>query len=223
MVEATPGLADSIAMSAFSPEQTLVLAAIERFMADPDLVALDDASDDGEILDVILRALELVMPEQEIELAVTGLLASATAGLDEETQLVLEALLAALEQQEEDPPGLEDLLERESAVILANAQRNDGLLVWDPAGEPFLQELGILQLLETYPCRGAAARWTADEFVRFLEVKGQEWRRTALALQILEELPHTRPTAGTVILVVPPEAGEPMVQLEVAVALDPSG
>jgi hypothetical protein len=207
-------------MSALSPEQSLVLAAIDRFRSDPDLAVCDDGSSDGDVLDGILRALSLVLPAEEIDLAVTGLLASHTAGLDEETQLVLEALLTSVEQDdEEEEIPLQDALAREAPLIEANALESSLLLVWDPAGNPPLRELEILELLEIYPCRGAEPRWLPEDFVALLEGKTLQWRRTLVALEILQERPDTRPAASTVILVVPEAREAPLQQLEVAVPL----
>jgi hypothetical protein len=208
-------------MSSLSPEQTLVLAAIERFMTDPDLATSDDGSSEGDVLDVILRALSLVLPAQQIEFALTGLLASQTANLDDETQLVLEAMLAAIEQDDEET-NLERLLAREAPLIEANALEASYLLVWDPAEHPQLREMEILDLLERYPCRGEEARWTADDFVALLEAKTQLWRRTIVALEILQERPDTQPAASTVILVVPESQDTALEHLEVNVSLTPS-
>lgn len=207
-------------MSALSPEQSLVLAAIDRFRSDPDLALGDDGSSDGDVLEVILRALSLVLPAEEIDFAVTGLLASHTAGLDEETQLLLEALLTSVElDDEEEEVDLQDALAREAPLIEANALESSLLLVWDPAGNPPLRELEILELLEAYPCRGAEPRWLPEDFVALLEGKTLQWRRTLLALEILQERPDTRPAASTVILVVPEAREAPLQQLEVAVPL----
>jgi hypothetical protein len=208
-------------MSSLSPEQTLVLAAIERFMADPDLAASDAGSSEGDVLDVILRALSLVLPAQQIEFALTGLLASHTADLDDETQLVLEALLATIEQDDEET-NLERLLASEAPLIEANALEASYLLVWDPAEHPHLREMEILDLLERYPCRGEDARWTTDDFVALLEGKTQLWRRTIVALEILQERPDTQPAASTVILVVPEALENPLEHLEVNVSLTPA-
>ena len=94
-----------------SPEQDLVLAAIERFMADPDLVLNDQPGDGdaGDVLSAILRALTMVLPLGEIELAVTGLLTVHCEQLDDDTQLVLEALLTAIER-DDDEMALDTLL-----------------------------------------------------------------------------------------------------------------
>jgi hypothetical protein len=207
-------------MSALSPEQTLVLAAIERFRSDPDLAACDDPDQDGGVLDALLRSLTLVLPAQEIELAVTGLLASHSDGLDDDTQLVLEAVLASIEQDDEER-SLDDVLARQAPLIEANALESALVLVWDPGLSPPLQEREILDLLALHPCRGEGARWSADDFVALLEGKWQQWRRTIVALEILQEQPDSHPTAGTVILVVPPDETVPLQQLEVAVTLTP--
>jgi len=43
--------------------------------------------------------------------------------------------------------------------------------VRDPTGTPELQEIGILELLQRYPCRGSEARWSPDDAIAFLGTK----------------------------------------------------
>lgn len=203
-----------------SPEQALVLAAIERFMADPDL-ALEDQDGEaeaGDVLGAILRALTLVLPLEEIEVAVTGLLAVHCDRLNDDTQLVLEALLTAIER-DDDEMALDSLLASEASLLEANALDGNYLLVWDPADVSPLREMEILDVLERYPCRGEAARWTCDDFVALLEGKILQWRKTMVALEILQEQPDTLPTASTMVLLVPEDPEAPLEQLEVGVTL----
>ena len=84
---------------------------------------------------------------------------------------------------------------------------------------PPLQELEILDLVERYPCRGEGARWTCEDFVVLLEARRQNWRRTVVALEVLQQRPESTPTGGTVLLLVPPEPQAPLEQLELAVTL----
>jgi hypothetical protein len=225
MVERTPPGAGS--MHPPSPEQTLVLAAIERFMADPDL-ALGRAGGEEEgavreaddVLAAILRALALVLPLEDIELAVTGLLAVHCDALDDDTQLVLEALLTAIER-DDDEMALDTLLAREASLLEANALDGNYLLVWDQADATPLREMEILDVLERYPCRGETARWSCDDFVALLEGKILQWRKTMVALEILQEHPDARPSASTMVLLIPLDPQAPLEQLEVGVTLSP--
>jgi hypothetical protein len=216
-----------------SPEQALVLAAIERFMADPDLALAGQivegtgdaeaaAAEAGDVLTAILRALSMVLPLEEIELAVTGLLTAHCDSLDEDTQLVLEALLTAIERND-DELALESLLASEASLLEANALDGNYLLVWDPSDASPLREMEILDVLERYPCRGQAARWSCDDFVALLEGKILQWRRTMAALESLQENPGSRPAASTMVLLVPEDPEAPLEQLEVGVALTPPG
>ncbi|KEF43252.1 MAG: hypothetical protein ER33_00475 [Cyanobium sp. CACIAM 14] len=214
-----------------SPEQALVLAAIERFMADPDLALEEEgteaqrfegagSADAGDVLGAILRALTMVLPLEEIELAVTGLLTVHCDQLDDDTQVVLEALLSAIERDDEEM-ALESLLASEARLLEANALDGNCLLVWDPTEDAPLQEMEILDVLERYPCRGESARWTCDDFVALLEGKILQWRKTMVALEILQEQPDTRPAASTMVLVVPEDPEAPLQQVEVGVTLTP--
>jgi hypothetical protein len=206
-------------MAALSPEQSLVLAAIERFLSDPDLTDPDADDGSGDVLAAIVQCLTTVLPVEQIEQAVTGLLADDDGGLDDDTQIVLEALLGAIERDDGEA-ALEDLLSRQAPLIEANAlEGGQLLLVWDPSGQPPLQELEILEVVERYPCRGSEGRWTCDDFVALLEARRQNWRRTLVALEVLQEHPESTPTGGTVLLVVPADPQAPLEQLELAVTL----
>ncbi len=226
-------------MSSLSPEQALVLTAIERFLADPDLVAeQEDGADggaDGDVLEAIALALTAVLPPEAIEQAITSLLASHGAELDDEIQLVLEALLGAIERDDSDleaeaepdphsgPDVGESALQRalagQAAALEANALDGNCLLVWDEQLSPPLQELEILDLLDEYPCRGAGARWGPEDFVVLLEAKSRLWQQTMAALEIFAERPESRPNATTMLALVPPDPERPIELMEVLVPL----
>lgn len=222
-------------MSSLSPEQALVLTAIERFLADPDLLEEPEGGADGDVLEAIALALTAVLPPESIEQAITSLLASHGAELDEEIQLVLEALLGAIERDDSDledgdqshpdsgPDAGESALQRalagQAAALEANALDGNCLLVWDEQQSPPLQELEILDLLDEYPCRGAGARWGPEDFVVLLEAKSRLWQQTMAALEIFAERPESRPNAATMLALVPPDPERPIELMEVLVPL----
>lgn len=234
-------------MSSLSPEQALVLTAIERFLADPDLVADQeggagagvDADADGDVLEAIALALTAVLPPEAIEQAITSLLASHGAELDEEIQLVLEALLGAIERDDSDleadahpdaareprhdPDAGESALQRalagQAAALEANALDGNCLLVWDEELSPPLQELEILDLLDAYPCRGEGARWSPEDFVVLLEAKSRLWQQTMAAVERFTERPESRSNAATMLALVPRDPNRPIELMEVLVPL----
>lgn len=222
-------------MSSLSPDQALVLTAIERFLADPDLAGDQDtgseADGDGDLLEAIALALTAVLPVEAIEQAITSLLASHGAELDEEIQLVLEALLGAIERDDSDleldtaagPDAGESALQRalagQAAALEANALDGNCLLVWDEQLSPPLQELEILDLLDEYPCRGDGARWSPEDFVVLLEAKSRLWQQTMAALEVFTERPESRPNAATMLALVPPDPERPIELMEVLVPL----
>jgi hypothetical protein len=63
--------------------------------------------------------------------------------------------------------------------LIDNATDADTVLVRDPVRTPELQVIGILELLQRYPCRGSEARWSPDEAIAFLETKTR-WLDAAL-------------------------------------------
>lgn len=208
-------------MSALSPEQTLVLAAIERFMNDADLAGAAPDGRDGDVLEAILRTLLLVLPLQEIEAALEELLSRATDRLDDDTQLVLEALLMALDHDDEQTL-LDQLLAEQATRVERNAQQPHRLLVWDSDRDRDLLELELPELLDQYPCHGEQARWRPDDVVALLESKAQQWRRTMVALEVLREHPAAHPSAGTVLLVVPRPEHAPLEQADLTIGLNRS-
>ncbi|MCP9824431.1 hypothetical protein, partial [Synechococcus sp. EJ6-Ellesmere] len=94
-----------------------------------------------------------------------------------------------------------------------NATDADTVLVRDPTGTPELQEIGILELLQRYPCRGSEARWSPDEAIAFLETKTrwldaalESWEADGEAMADDSDLIE----AKAVVLVVPEQAGQPL-------------
>lgn len=92
-----------------------------------------------------------------------------------EVQAVQERALNLLDWQElEDDDDRSDIQK-----LIDNATDADTVLVRDPTGTPELQEIGILELLQRYPCRGSEARWSPDDAIAFLETKTR-WLDAAL-------------------------------------------
>jgi hypothetical protein len=92
-----------------------------------------------------------------------------------DVQAVLERALNLLDWQElKDDDDRSDIQK-----LIDNATDADTVLVRDPSGFPELQEIGILELLQRYPCRGSEARWSPDDAIAFLEIKTR-WLDAAL-------------------------------------------
>ena len=92
-----------------------------------------------------------------------------------DVQAVLERALNLLDWQEiEEEDDCSDIQK-----LIDNATDADTVLVRDPAATPELQEIGILELLQRYPCRGSEARWSSDDAISFLETKTR-WLDAAL-------------------------------------------
>ena len=95
--------------------------------------------------------------------------------------------------------------------LIDNATDADTVLVRDPTGTPELQEIGILELLQRYPCRGSEARWSPDEAIAFLETKTrwlyaalESWEADGEAMADDSDLIE----AKAVVLVVPEQPGQ---------------
>ena len=92
-----------------------------------------------------------------------------------DVQAVQERALNLLDWQElEDDDDRSDIQK-----LIDNATDADTVLVRDPSGTPELREIGILELLQRYPCRGSEARWSPDDAIAFLETKTR-WLDAAL-------------------------------------------
>ena len=126
-----------------------------------------------------------------------------------DVQAVQEGALNLLDWQEmEDDDDRSDIQK-----LIDNATDADTVLVRDPSGTPELQEIGILELLQRYPCRGSEARWSPDEAIAFLETKTrwldaalESWEADGDAIANDSDLIE----AKAVVLVVPEQPGQPL-------------
>ena len=93
----------------------------------------------------------------------------------DELQALLEKVIDLRDWQE-----LEEQDDRDDTQkLIDNATDPDTVLVRDPSATPELQEIGILELLQRYPCRSNDARWSPDDAIAFLETKAR-WLDAAL-------------------------------------------
>lgn len=124
-----------------------------------------------------------------------------------DVQAVQERALNLLDWQElEDDDDRSDIQK-----LIDNATDADTVLVRDPTGTPELQEIGILELLQRYPCRGSEARWSPDDAIAFLETKTrwldaalESWEADGEAMADDSDLIE----AKAVLLVVPEQPGQ---------------
>ena len=123
-----------------------------------------------------------------------------------DVQAVQEKALNLLDWQElEEEDDRSDLQK-----LIDNATDADTVLVRDPSGTPELQEIGILELLQRYPCRGSEARWSPDDAIAFLETKTrwldaalESWEAESEVIDADSDLIE----AKAVVLVVPEQPG----------------
>jgi hypothetical protein len=101
----------------------------------------------------------------------------------------------------------------EQQKLIDNATDSDTVLVRDPTGTPELQEIGILELLQRYPCRGSEARWSPEDAIAFLETKArwldaalESWEADGETIDADSDLIE----AKAVVLVVPEQNGQPL-------------
>jgi hypothetical protein len=167
-----------------------------------------------ELAECVMAALGSSLSLQQICRAADGLLHQADdpsqGGAARQVPLVdvqalQERALNLLDWQE-----LEDDDDRsDNQKLIDNATDADTVLVRDPTGTSELQEIGILELLQRYPCHGSEARWSPDDAIAFLETKTrwldaalESWEAMADASDLIE--------AKAVVLVVPEQAGQPL-------------
>ena len=125
----------------------------------------------------------------------------------DELQALLEKVIELRDWQELE----EDDDRSDIQKLIDNATDADTVLVRDPTGTPELQEIGILELLQRYPCRGSAARWSADDAIAFLVTKTrwleaalESWDADGEAIDADSDLIE----AKAVVLVVPEQRGQ---------------
>jgi hypothetical protein len=124
-----------------------------------------------------------------------------------DVQAVQERALNLLDWQElEDDDDRSDIQK-----LIDNATDADTVLVRDPSGTTELREIGILELLQRYPCRGSEARWSPDDAIAFLETKTrwldaalESWEADGAAIDTDCDLIE----AKAVVLVVPEQPGQ---------------
>jgi hypothetical protein len=168
-----------------------------------------------ELAECVMAALGSSLPLQQICRAADGLLqladdpsqgSAARQVPVVDVQAVQERALNLLDWQElEEEDDRSDIQK-----LIDNATDADTVLVRDPTGTPELQEIGILELLQRYPCRGSEARWSPDDAIAFLETKTrwldaalESWEADGEAMADDSDLIE----AKAVVLVVPEQPG----------------
>jgi len=124
-----------------------------------------------------------------------------------DVQAVQERALNLLDFQELE----EDDDRSDIQKLIDNATDADTVLVRDPSGTSELREIGILELLQRYPCRGSEARWSSDDAIAFLETKTrwldaalESWEADGAAIDTDSDLIE----AKAVVLDVPEQPGQ---------------
>ena len=192
--------------------QLLLLEAIDRVQKDVDAprLPLEDLTETTFNLVAEHMSLRQIIDAAEglIQLASRPTRPKTARSLPiDELQALLEKVVDLLEWQE-----LEDVDDRsDTQKLIDNATDADTVLVRDPNGSPELQEIGILELLQRYPCRGSQACWSPDEAITFLETKTswldaalESWEADGEAMADDSDLIE----AKAVVLVVPGQAGQ---------------
>ncbi len=206
--------------------QLLLLEAIDRVQKDVDAprLPLEDLTETTFNLVAEHMSLRQIIDAAEglIQLASRPTRPKTARSIPiDELQALLEKVVDLLEWQE-----LEDVDDRsDTQKLIDNATDADTVLVRDPNGSPELQEIGILELLQRYPCRGSQARWSPDEAITFLETKTswldaalESWEADGEAMADDSDLIE----AKAVVLVVPEHPGQPLVTdlLDVLIPVD---
>jgi hypothetical protein len=194
--------------------QLLLLEAIDRVREDVDAprLPLDELTETTFTLVAEHMSLEQIIDAAE------GLIQLANHPTRPKTAppLPVDEIQALLERAIElnDWQIIEDDDDRdEQQKLIDNTTDSDTVLVRDPSGIPELQEIGILELLQRYPCRGSEVRWSPDDAIAFLETKTRwldaaldSWEADGEAIANESDLIE----AKAVVLVVPEQTGQPL-------------
>jgi hypothetical protein len=194
--------------------QLLLLEAIDRVREDVDAprLPLDELTETTFTLVAEHMSLEQIIDAAEglIQLAYHPTRPKTAPPLPvDEIQALLERAIELNDWQI-----IEDDDDRdEQQKLIDNATDSDTVLVRDPTGTPELQEIGILELLQRYPCRGSEARWSPDDAIAFLETKArwldaalESWEADGEAIANDSDLIE----AKAVVLAVPEKTGQPL-------------
>jgi hypothetical protein len=76
------------------------------------------------------------------------------------------------------------------------------ILVYDEAQQPLIQAVEFLDLLGRYPCQEINTQWNPRDFVRILQEKRNQYRKSMASHDISDEDGSTTPACGTVVLLI---------------------
>lgn len=165
---------------AVTTSQLLLHEAIDqvRQVSDGEPVSREDRAQAVIALLISTLSLELIIDAAEGLLRAADQPVRSAQALPipvEDVQAVLERANAIYEGQlfEEDDDRSDE------QKLIDNAIDPDTVLVHDATLHPALQEFGILELLQRYPCHGVDSRWNAEAAISFLELKAH-WLDVAL-------------------------------------------
>ena len=76
------------------------------------------------------------------------------------------------------------------------------ILVYDRSRQPVMEAVPILELLGRYPCADSGAKWTPRDFVKILNEKNSQYRKSVVSHEISGDDPYATPACGTVVFII---------------------
>jgi hypothetical protein len=76
------------------------------------------------------------------------------------------------------------------------------ILVYDASRQPVVQAVTILDVLGRYPCNEKGPQWSPRDFVKILQEKRSQYRKSMVAHEISDENSRATPACGSVVLII---------------------
>jgi hypothetical protein len=76
------------------------------------------------------------------------------------------------------------------------------ILVYDAARKPIIEAVTFLDLLGRYPCKESGSQWCPRDFVKILQEKRNQYRKSMVSHEISDDNSRATPACGTVVLII---------------------
>jgi hypothetical protein len=76
------------------------------------------------------------------------------------------------------------------------------ILVYDAARKPIIEAVTFLDLLGRYPCKESGCQWCPRDFVKILQEKRNQYRKSMVSHEISDGNSRVTPACGTVVLII---------------------
>jgi hypothetical protein len=97
------------------------------------------------------------------------------------------------------------------------------ILVYDDSRQPIVQAVAILEVLSLYPCKDSGTQWSPRDFVKILQEKRNQYRKSMTAHEISDEDSNATPVCGSVVLIINQNTKQPHRWVAISALVDAEG